>query len=76
VKSAYWIALTLVIIGAVNGGVVGLFSFDLVAFLFGPASTLSRLVYSLVGLAGLALAGISAATAGSHSHGSITMATR
>ena len=75
-KTAYWIALTLVIIGAVNWGLVGLFGFDLVAALFGPASALSRLVYSLVGLAGVTLAGISAATAGSHSHGGMTMATR
>ena len=58
-KSIYWIALTLVVIGALNWGLVGLFGFDLVAALFGPASSLSRLVYSLVGLAGLALAAIS-----------------
>jgi uncharacterized protein len=55
-KSLYWLALALVIIGALNWGLVGLLQFDLVAFLFGPGSTLSRLVYSLVGLAGVALA--------------------
>jgi uncharacterized protein len=72
-KSAYWIALTLVIIGAVNWGLVGLFQFDLVAALFGPASPLSRLVYSLVGLAGMALAAIST-TMETHRHA--TVATR
>ena len=67
-KTAYWFALVLVVIGAVNWGLVGLFEFDLVAALFGPASVLSRLVYSLVGLAGIALAGIAATTLGTHRH--------
>ena len=48
------VALALVIIGALNWGGVGLFGFDTVAFLFGgQASVLSRIVYALVGLAGL-----------------------
>ncbi len=48
------LALILVIIGAVNWGLIGLFKFDLVASLFGgPASMLSRIIYSLVGLAGI-----------------------
>ena len=48
------IALILVIIGALNGGSVGLFGFDCVAFLCGgQMATLSRIIYSLVGLAGL-----------------------
>jgi uncharacterized membrane protein YuzA (DUF378 family) len=47
-------SLGLVIVGAVNWGLVGLFQFDLVAALFGgQGAALSRLVYSLVGLAGL-----------------------
>ncbi len=46
-------ALILIIIGALNWGLIGLFRFDLVAALFGDMSTLSRIVYSLVGLAGL-----------------------
>ena len=75
-KTAYWIALTLVIVGAVNWGLVGLFQFDLVAALFGPASALSRLVYSLVGLSGLALAGIAAATLGCPSRGCLPAASR
>lgn len=48
------ISLALVIIGAINWGLIGLFSFDLVAFLFnGQTSLLSRLTYTLVGLSGL-----------------------
>ena len=46
-------ALTLVIIGAVNWLLVGIFRFDLVAFLFGEMSWLSRIIYALVGIAGL-----------------------
>lgn len=47
------IALTLVIIGAVNWGLIGIFGFDLVATLFGTMSVISRIVYSLVGISGL-----------------------
>lgn len=48
------IALILSIIGCLNWGLVGLFRFDLVAWLFGgDASLLSRIIYTLVGLAGL-----------------------
>ena len=43
-------ALTLTIIGAINWGLIGFFRFDLVAFLFGDMSWLSRVVYALVGL--------------------------
>jgi uncharacterized membrane protein YuzA (DUF378 family) len=50
-----WIALVLVIIGAINWGLVGLFSFDLVAAIFGSMAILSRIVYDLVGLAGIYL---------------------
>ncbi|KPV43341.1 DUF378 domain-containing protein [Alicyclobacillus ferrooxydans] len=47
-------ALTIVIIGAINWLLVGLFRFDLVASLFGgQASLVSRIVYVIVGLAGL-----------------------
>ena len=55
-KLIYSLAMILAIIGALNWGLVGLFQFDLVAAIFGPASMLSRLVYSIVGLAGLTLA--------------------
>lgn len=48
------IALVLVIIGALNWGSIGIFSFDLVAFIFGGSTVLlSRIVYTLVGLAGV-----------------------
>ncbi|WP_100332100.1 DUF378 domain-containing protein [Bacillus xiapuensis] len=47
-------ALVLTIIGALNWGLVGLFRFDLVAAIFGgQTSGLSRIIYTLVGLAGL-----------------------
>lgn len=49
------IALTIAIIGAINWGLIGLFSFDLVAFLFGQMSLVSRIVYTLVGISGLFL---------------------
>ena len=48
------ISLILVIVGAINWGLIGFFQFDLVAFLFGGQGALiSRIVYALVGLAGL-----------------------
>ena len=48
------IALALAIIGGLNWGCVGLFRFDLVAWLFGGSGSLfSRIVYTVVGLAGL-----------------------
>lgn len=48
------VALALVIIGALNWGSVGLFRFDCVAALFGgQAAAISRIIYALVGLAGL-----------------------
>lgn len=49
------ISLTLVIIGALNWLLIGVFRFDLVAFIFGNMSILSRIVYILVGLCGLYL---------------------
>lgn len=47
------LALLLVIIGAINWGLIGFFQFDLVATLFGDMSALSRIIYGLVGIAGL-----------------------
>ena len=49
------VSLTLVIIGALNWLLIGVFRFDLVAFLFGNMTLLSRIVYILVGLCGLYL---------------------
>ena len=57
-KILYYIALTLVIIGALNWLLIGLFGFDLVATLFGEMSLLSRIVYSLVGISGLISIGL------------------
>ncbi|MBO8462899.1 MAG: DUF378 domain-containing protein [Firmicutes bacterium] len=54
-KILNYIALILVIIGAINWGLVGLIKFDLVAFLFGNLSLLSRIVYILVGVSGIYL---------------------
>ena len=47
------IALVLIIIGAINWGLIGFFQFDLVATLFGDMSVISRIVYALVGISGL-----------------------
>jgi uncharacterized membrane protein YuzA (DUF378 family) len=48
------ISLILVVIGAINWGAIGLFQFDIVAWLFGgQAAILSRIIYTLVALAGI-----------------------
>lgn len=47
------IALVLIIIGAINWGLIGFFKFDLVATIFGDMSVVSRIVYALVGVSGL-----------------------
>ncbi|MCQ2740979.1 MAG: DUF378 domain-containing protein [Alphaproteobacteria bacterium] len=49
-------ALILTIIGGLNWGLVGLFGFDLVAYIFGTMSILSRIVYILVGVSAVILA--------------------
>lgn len=54
-KGLDYTLLTVAIIGAINWGLIGIFRFDLVATLFGSMSWLSRLVYIIVGLAGLYL---------------------
>jgi uncharacterized membrane protein YuzA (DUF378 family) len=61
-SSLYWISLVLVVIGALNWGLVGFFQFDLVAALFGGQDApLARIVYALVGLAGLVLLAVRSA---------------
>lgn len=50
-----YIALIIAIIGAVNWGLIGFFRFDLVAFLFGSMTLLSRIIYAVVGICGLYL---------------------
>lgn len=50
------VGIILLVIGGLNWGLVGLFNFDLVAFLFGTSSVLSRIIYVVVGLAALGVA--------------------
>lgn len=52
-KGLDYFILALVILGAVNWGLVGFFQFNLVTFLFGEMSAISRIVYAVVGIAGL-----------------------
>lgn len=47
------IALILIIIGAINWGLIGIFRFNLVDAIFGEMSALSRIIYALVGISGL-----------------------
>ena len=48
-----YIALAIVIIGAVNWGLIGFFRFDLIRVIFGDMTMISRIIYGLVGLCGL-----------------------
>lgn len=48
-----WLAIALVVIGGLNWGLVGLFDFDLVAFLFGAMTNVARAVYVIVALGAL-----------------------
>ena len=52
-KAIDYIVLVLVIIGAIKWGLVGFFGLDLVAFLFGSMSVLSRIIYAVIGICGL-----------------------
>ncbi len=52
------ILLSITIVGAVNWGLIGIFDFDLVAYIFGNASFFSRVIYTLVGICGLVNIGI------------------
>ena len=47
------IALTLVIIGAINWGLIGFLKFNLVSAIFGDMTAISRIIYGLVGLSGI-----------------------
>ena len=47
------IALALVIIGAINWGLIGIFNFNLADTIFGTMSIVSRIIYILVGISGL-----------------------
>lgn len=57
-NTIYKIALTLGIIGCINWGLVGLFNFNLVEYLLGETSLLTRIVYVLVFISGLVQIGI------------------
>ena len=48
-----WVAFALLFIGGLNWGLIGLFEFNLVAELFGEMTTLSRIVYTIVAIAGI-----------------------
>ncbi len=48
-----WVVFLLVVTGALNWGLVGIFKYDLVASLFGAGSMISRAIYGLVGIAGI-----------------------
>ncbi len=52
-KTVDYIALCLVIIGAINWGLIGFLGFDLVRVIFGDMTWISRVIYALVGIAGL-----------------------
>ena len=47
------IVLALIIIGAINWGLIGFFNFNLVAVIFGEMTWISRVIYALVGISGL-----------------------
>ena len=47
------IALILIIVGAINWGLIGIFNFNLVDTIFGAMSVISRIIYILVGISGL-----------------------
>ena len=47
------IALVLIIIGAINWGLIGFFKFNLVDTIFGSMTVLTRIIYALVGISGL-----------------------
>ena len=48
-----WLSFGLILIGAINWGLLGLFGFDLVAFLFGNMTFWTRTIYILVGISAL-----------------------
>ena len=52
-KTLDTIALILVVIGGINWGLIGFFQFNLVGSLFGNVSMITRIIYSLVGIASI-----------------------
>lgn len=54
-KGIDYLILTIAIIGAINWGLIGFFDFNLVGYLFGDMNLVSRIIYAVVGVAGLYL---------------------
>lgn len=52
-KTLNGIVLALIAIGAINWGLIGLFNFNLVTYLFGNMQAVSRIIFALVGIAGI-----------------------
>ena len=50
-----WVALIIIIVGAINWGLVGLFKIDIIKVIFGDMTIFARMLYIIVGLAGLYL---------------------
>ena len=50
-----WVALIIIIVGAINWGLVGLFKIDIIKVIFGDMTIFARMLYIIVGLAGLHL---------------------
>lgn len=48
-----WIAWVLMVVGALNWGLVGFFDWNLVSAIFGPMTLISRIIYGLVGVAAI-----------------------
>jgi uncharacterized protein len=57
-STIYKVALVIVIIGAINWGMVGIFNVNLVSLLFGVDTFLTNFVYALVGICGLIATGV------------------
>jgi len=52
-KALDYIVMILIIVGAVNWGLIGFFGLDIVAFIFGSMSLISRILYAVIGVCGL-----------------------
>ena len=52
-KALHAIILTLIIIGGINWGLIGLFNYNLIDSIFGTMSLMSRIIYTIVGVAGV-----------------------
>lgn len=57
-NTLYKVALTIAIVGCINWGLIGILNFNLVEYLFGDSSLLTRIVYIVVFISGLTTLGI------------------